>query len=66
MTMMREATDQQWDDYLTMVKQQMALIDLLTPENKQLIWDCGYDAVIVRRMLAAQKKAAREVSGRSR
>lgn len=46
-----------WDDYLDQVDFQFSLIDRLTPENRAVIHESGYDAVVVRRMLAAQRKA---------
>ncbi len=57
---MREATEQEWQDYIAVIKHQMSLIDRLTPENRAYIHECGYDAVLVRRMLSEQRKAAQK------
>jgi hypothetical protein len=56
---MREPTAQEWADYISVVKHQLSLIDRLTPENKQFVWDHGFDAVLVRRMLADQRRTGR-------
>jgi hypothetical protein len=52
-----EATQEQWDEYLENVRSQFSFLDRLRPENgKALIWDQGFDAVRVRRMLVEQKR----------
>jgi hypothetical protein len=53
---MREATEQEWQDYIAVIKHQMSLIDRLSPENRRVVHEIGYDAVMVRRMLAEQRR----------
>jgi len=57
-------TPQDWDDYLGNVDFQFSLIDRLTTENRAVIHEIGYDAVVVRRMLAAQRRATERQKSR--
>jgi len=57
---MREATEQEWQEYIEVIKHQMSLIDRLTPAHRAIIHEVGYDAVLVRRMLSEQRKAAKK------
>lgn len=52
-------TTDPWEEYAESVRLQFKLIDQLLPEAKQEVWDWGYDAVKVRRLLADQNRRTR-------
>jgi hypothetical protein len=55
----QDASADEMAQYQEMIRGQFALIDKLTPEHMRFVWDHGYDSVEVRRLLAAQRRAAR-------
>jgi hypothetical protein len=56
-------TPGEWLDYIEKVQHQMALVDQLTPQNKRIVHELGYDGVLVRRMLADQRRPNRDRRG---
>ena len=53
--MLAPPSPEQWADYI-----EQALVDQLRPEFKRIIWEMGFQPVLVRQMLARQRREERE------